>query len=159
MPDSQSPSSAPSNAHGRVIARAKLHLCFGWWQLFVFLSLGIALEVMHGFKLGWYLDADNETRRLMLTLAHTHGTLLGLVNLAFSWTLTRMPHWGEAQQRLASWSLIGASVLMPLGFFAGGLFPYPGDPGLGIILLPPGAFLLLVSVFLTAVAVTDRSSR
>ena len=156
MSDSQSPAPAPSNAQDRAIDRAKLHLCFGWWQLFVFLSLGIALEVMHGFKAGWYLDADNETRRLMLTLAHTHGTLLGLVNLAFSWTLTRVPHWGEAHQRLASWCLLGASVLMPVGFFAGGLFPYPGDPALGIILLPAGAFFLLVSVFLTAVATCKK---
>ena len=104
------------------LSKAHLHLCFGWWQLFVFLSLGIGLEVMHGFKVGWYLDAHHETRRLMLTLAHTHGTLLGLVNLAFSWTLTRIDDWPESNLKIASWSLIGASVLMPLGFFFGGLF-------------------------------------
>lgn len=139
--------------------RAHLHLCFGWWQLLVFLSLGIALEVMHGFKVGWYLDADHETRRLMLTLAHTHGTLLGLINLAFSWSVTRLPAWPASQQKLASWCLIGASVLMPLGFFFGGLFPYPGDPDLGIMLLPAGAFLLLVSVLLTAIATTKKGNQ
>ena len=138
-------------------SRSHLHLCFGWWQLLVFLSLGIALEVMHGFKVGWYLDADHETRRLMLTLAHTHGTLLGLINLAFSWSVTRLVAWPAPQQKLASWCLLAASVLMPLGFFFGGLFPYPGDPDLGILLLPAGAFLLLVSVLLTAIASTKKS--
>ena len=140
------------------LTKTHLHLCCGWWQLFVFLSLGIGLEVMHGFKVGWYLDADHETRRLMLTLAHTHGTLLGLVNLAFSWTLTRIDDWPESNLKIASWSLIGASVLMPLGFFFGGLFPYPGDPSLGILLLPAGAFLLLVSVLLTAMRITRTQS-
>ena len=57
------PPKARGNAAG--LSKAHLHLCFGWWQLLVFLSLGIALEVMHGFKVGWYLDADHETRRLM----------------------------------------------------------------------------------------------
>ena len=58
------------------------HLRFGWWLLLVSLSLGLVLEALHGFKLGWYLDVTNETRQLMLTLAHAHGTLLALVNIA-----------------------------------------------------------------------------
>ena len=136
--------------------RAHLHLCFGWWQLLVFLSLGISLELMHGFKLGWYLDADNETRRLMLTLAHTHGTLLGLVNIAFSWTLTQLTGWSGPSQKIASGSLIAGSLLMPAGFFVGGLFPYVGDPSLGILLVPAGAFLLLLAAFLTAWASLKR---
>ena len=154
----QQPPNPPANspANSGSLCRAHLHLCFGWWQLLVFLSLGIALEVMHGFKVGWYLDADHETRRLMLTLAHTHGTLLGLINLTFSWSVTRLPAWPASQKTLASWCLLAASVLMPLGFFFGGLFPYPGDPDLGIMLLPAGAFLLLVSVLLTAVASTKK---
>ena len=151
----QQPPSQPTASGSK--DRTRVHLCFGWWQLLAFLSLGIGLEVMHGFKVGWYLDADHETRRLMLTLAHTHGTLLGLINLAFSWTLTRLDDWRDASLGIASWSLLGASVLMPLGFFFGGLFPYPGDPDLGIMLLPAGALLLLVAVFLTAIAATRNT--
>ena len=56
------------------------HLRFGWWSVLVFLTLGTALEVMHGFKVDWYLNVANETRRLMWTLAHAHGVLLGLVH-------------------------------------------------------------------------------
>ena len=130
----------------------RFHLCFGWWQLLVFLTLGIALEVMHGIKSGWYLDVDNETRRLMLTLAHTHGTLLALVNIAFSWTVIRLPEWKQSHLKIASWCLLAASLLMPLGFLLGGLFPYIGDPSLGILLLPAAAVFLLVAVLLTAIA-------
>ncbi len=32
------------------------HLRFGWWALAVYVCLGIVLETMHGFKIGWYLD-------------------------------------------------------------------------------------------------------
>ena len=139
-------------------ATARLHLVFGWWQLLVFLSLGIALEIMHGFKVGWYLDVDQETRRLMLTLAHTHGTLLGLVNLAFSWSVTQIGGWKSSNRWVASKSLIAASVLMPLGFFMGGIYTYAGDPSLAILLLPAGGFFLLISALLTALAATRAKS-
>ena len=32
------------------------NLRFGWWALFFFLLLGGVLEVLHGLKIGWYLD-------------------------------------------------------------------------------------------------------
>lgn len=131
----------------------RFHLCFGWWLLLIFLTLGIVLEVMHGFKIGWYLDVDNETRRSMLTLAHTHGTLLALVNIVFSWTVTRLPEWNASNLKIASTCLLAASLLMPLGFFLGGLFPSDGDPSLGIVLVPAGAVFLLVAILLTAIAV------
>ncbi|PYL06334.1 MAG: hypothetical protein DME34_09145, partial [Verrucomicrobia bacterium] len=56
------------------------NLRFGWWSLLVFLMIGAGLETLHGFKIGWYVDVGNETRRLMFTLAHAHGTALALVN-------------------------------------------------------------------------------
>ncbi|HEY8174006.1 MAG TPA: hypothetical protein VIH21_13040, partial [Dehalococcoidia bacterium] len=59
---------------------ARRHLRFGWWSLFVFATLGLTLEALHGFKVRAYLDVSNDTRRLMWTLAHAHGTLLGLVH-------------------------------------------------------------------------------
>src|SRR6266568_6766082 len=62
--------------------KADRNLRFGWWLLLIFLLFGGALETMHGFKIGWYLDVGNEVRRLMFTLAHAHGTLLALVNIA-----------------------------------------------------------------------------
>ena len=63
------------------------HIRFGWFALLLFATLGIILETMHGFKIGWYLDVGNETRRLMWRLAHAHGGLLAIVNIAFALTL------------------------------------------------------------------------
>jgi len=133
---------------------SRRHLRVGWWSLFVFLLLGIALETLHGFKVGAYLNVSNETRRLMWTLAHAHGTLLGLVNIAFGVTLPMLPTWNLRHCGTASACLLGASVLLPLGFFLGGVDLHGGDPGIGIFLVPFGAILLFVGVFLTALAAT-----
>ena len=124
------------------------HLRFGWWSLLVFLTLGLALEAMHGFKVGWYLDVANDTRRLMWTLAHAHGVLLGLVNIAFALTQNLRPI-PSPRRAVASALLIAASVLLPGGFFLGGLVVYEGDPGLGIFLTPIGGVLLLIAAWIT----------
>src|SRR5712692_3117025 len=60
---------------------ARRHNAFGWWLLFVSSTLGLLLELLHGFKVQAYLAVSNETRRLMWTLAHAHGVLIALVNL------------------------------------------------------------------------------
>lgn len=127
---------------------ASRHLRFGWTALLGFLCLGIALEALHGLKVGWYLDVANDTRRHLFTLAHAHGTLLALVNLAFGATIGARPHLLGDRSALTSNCLIGASLLMPLGFLLGGVVIHAGDPGLGIALLPVGAILLVVAVAL-----------
>lgn len=120
------------------------HLRFGWWSLFAFMTLGVVLEALHGFKLGWYLDVDVEMRRLMFTLAHAHGTLFALVNIAAGVTLRTVK--GFELTRPASLALLWGSVLLPLGFLFGGLVIHDGDPGLGVILVPFGALLVLYGV-------------
>jgi hypothetical protein len=126
------------------------HTTGGWWMLLAFLSLGLVLETLHGFKVGFYLDVANETRRHLWTLAHAHGALLALVNIAFGWTVAAVPAWRGMSQKIASRCLFGASVLMPGGFLLGGTVIYGGDPGLGIFLLPFGAAMLFVAVLLVA---------
>jgi hypothetical protein len=128
----------------------RLHLRVGWWSLLAFLSLGIALEGMHGFKVGFYLDVANETRRHMWTLGHAHGTLLSVLSLVFAASTQAMASWDDASRARASRCLLGALALMPLGFLLGGAFTHDGDPGLGILLVPPGALLLFTSVLITA---------
>ncbi len=135
---------------GRGVDYPGRHLRFGWWSLLVFLSVGFVLELLHGFKAGFYLDVTNETRRLMWTLAHAHGALLGLVHVAWALCLRAFPDLGDGNQRVVSLCLMGASVLLPGGFFAGGVQLYGGDPGLGIIVVPAGAACLAIGVFLTA---------
>ncbi len=142
----------PAEGNRPLASLERRHLRFGWWALLVFLTLGLILEALHGFKVEAYLRVSNETRRLMWTLAHAHGTLLALVNIAFACTLSFVPRWPDSGRNVASISLLGASILMPAGFFLGGAFIYSGDPGLGILLVPVGGILLFVSVLLTAQA-------
>jgi len=123
---------------------AHRNLRFGWWSLLVFLSLGGALETLHGFKIGWYVDVGNETRRLMFTLAHAHGTLLALINIAAGLTARKEDRF-ELRPSV-SFALIWAAILLPAGFFLGGIVIYDGDPGLGVWLVPVGAILLFYSV-------------
>lgn len=123
------------------------HFLAGWWLLLMFLIVGTFLEAFHGLKMGFYLDLGNATRRLMWTLAHAHGVLLGLVNIAFAVTLQSRGMRAD-RARLTSASLLGASALLPGGFLLGGIVVYGGDPSLGVLLTPVGAVLLLVAVFL-----------
>lgn len=124
------------------------HLRLGWWCLAAFLAMGMLLEGLHGFKVDWYLDVGNETRRAMWTLSHAHGTLLGLVNLAFAAIPSLRPL--NAGWRRASVLLVGGTLLLPVGFFLGGVQFYGGDPGLGIALVPVGGLSLVLGVGLTA---------
>lgn len=122
------------------------HLLIGWFGLLVFLILGIVLEALHGFKSGFYLDAHNSARRLMWTLCHAHGTLFSLVHIAFACSLGLLGSVPQRSARLVSWCLIGAIVVMPLGFFLGGFQVYGGDPGVGVLIVPIGALMLLCAV-------------
>ena len=92
----------------------------------------------------------NEARRLLWTLAHAHGALLSLVHIAFAASLAIGPAWSGPARRWASAALLGALVAMPAGFFLGGAVLHAGEPGLGILLVPPGALALFVAVLLTA---------
>ena len=123
------------------------HLRFGWWSLLLFATLGLVLESLQGFKVRAYLDVSNDTRRLMWTLAHAHGTLLAAINILFGLTLRVAGPAAMPRLRLMSAALIGAGILLPGGFFLGGIAFYSGDPGLGVLLVPIGGVLLLVAIF------------
>lgn len=125
------------------------HLRFGWWSVALFATFGLCLELLHGLKLGAYLEAENETRRLLWTLAHAHGTLLGLLHLGFAYTVGATTG-AVARLGSASLSLRLASVLLPGGFFLGGVQFYAGDPGWGVVLVPVGAVLTIYAAVVTA---------
>ncbi|MCA9510518.1 MAG: hypothetical protein KC560_07430, partial [Myxococcales bacterium] len=141
-----SPASTDDALRSRLERR---HLRAGWTLVLVFGVAGLALEALHGFKAGFYLDVSNETRRLMWSLAHAHGTLIGLLNLAFAAGLGRLAL-PVAQLRAASACFVAAGVAMPAGFALGGVVVYGGDPGPAVALAPLGALLLLVAVALAA---------
>ena len=149
--ENDKPKRAVPNSASLLVGR---HLHLGWWCLLGFLTLGIVLETFHGFKVGWYMDVSNETRRLMWTLAHTHGTLLGILHIAFAVTVLAAFTAGVGRGiQVASSCLILSGFCMPTGFFLGGVVIYDGDPGLGILLVPIGGILLFVAVLLTALGV------
>jgi hypothetical protein len=129
---------------------ARRHLRFGWWTLLVFAAVGLFLESLQGFKVAAYLDVSNETRRLMWRLAHAHGGLLALVNILFALSLKNQPTAAFPGVKRISASLIAATILLPLGFFLGGVIVYGGDPGPAVLLVPIGAALLLLALFLIA---------
>jgi len=137
-------------SEGQLVDLRARHYDFGWKAIFVFLALGLLLETLHGLKVDWYLSASMSTRRHMWTLAHAHGTLLGLINIAFA---SYIPWVIERRGGIHPWTsrlFIASTVLMPAGFFLGGIGFYAGDPSLGIFLAPVGGLLLMVAVYLCA---------
>ncbi len=119
------------------------HLRIGFWALGVFIALGALLEGLHATKAGFYLDEGNETRRLLWRLPPAHGTPIALVNIVYG--LPVRSHPGTASP-LASRCLLAALVLLPAGFFLGGMGARGGDPGLGAALIPAGALALVIAV-------------
>ena len=120
---------------------------FGLWSLLTYLTLGLALEALHGFKVSWYLEF--ETRRLLWTLAHAHGVLVSVVAIVFGLLIQRAAqpaNW----HRVVSACLMAAAVLLPGGFLLGGIYVYDGDPGPGVVLSPIGGALLFAAVLVTA---------
>src|SRR4051812_7818506 len=117
---------------------ARRHHLVGWCALLVFLSMGAFLECLHTFKISLYLEPSNRLRREMWTLCHAHGTLFALIQIAFAVGLTQFGCWTVGRVKLASFFLLDALLLVPLGFFLGGSAPTGSDPWLGILLVPLG---------------------
>src|SRR5262249_2986972 len=101
------------------------------------------LETLHAFKLGLYLAVDNETRRLLWRLAHAHGALLGLLNVCYALAARA---WPKLQDAFVARALLGALLLMPLGFLLGGAFAHAGDPGASVALAAIGGVVLLAGL-------------
>jgi hypothetical protein len=128
-------------------AVARRHQQIGWWSLAIFATLGLALETLHGLKIGFYLDVGNDTRRLLWTLAHAHGALVGVLHVLFGLTVRQAP-----ASVLTSRCLTLAGLLLPAGFFLGGIGIHGGDPGLGVLLVPLGGALLVTALIRMALA-------
>ena len=86
----------------------------------------------------------------MWTLAHAHGTLLAVVHIVFGLEPGGVPGAERAASADHVPVPVAASVLLPGGFFLGGVAFYSGDPGLGVLLVPAGAVLLLLALFYMA---------
>jgi peptidoglycan/LPS O-acetylase OafA/YrhL len=124
------------------------HLRLSLVQVAVFLAAGLWLEAMYGLRAeGWM---DDDLRREFLRLGHAHGALLGVLNLAIAWAMHRLdtPESWARPIRIAT--LLGA-LLVGLGFFGGGLWHAPTDPGPLVLVVPAGAMMLLASCLAIAI--------
>jgi len=123
----------------------------GWISLAIWIAFGILLEGFRAFRSPPYLD--DGVRREMFRLAHAHGTLLNLVLLGAAicthLNLIRL-------SPMTSLGLRSAVLLLPAGFFFGGLWHFKDEPGLGIILVPIGAVLLLVTAIYISLTLPRR---
>ena len=128
------------------------HLRAGWWGLALFVVLGTVLELLHAIRTPSYLDAGRETTRLLLRLAHAHGTGLSILQIVFALTARTRP---ATATPFTSIAFLAAYVLLPGGFFLGGLGATRGDPGLGIVLVPAGAIALLAGIVAVARRIAD----
>jgi hypothetical protein len=152
LTDSASPpaNTAQPTASGHAVVAARIagqvHLQ-GWISIAVWMTFGLLLEGFLGYRTPAYL-LDNE-RRELFRLAHTHGTLLGLLLLVAALCAQRFH---LSPPRFAINALRVGTVLMPLGFLFAGLWHYQDDPGLAIWLVPPAALLIIFGVVALALA-------
>ncbi len=109
----------------------------GWVSVAVWMAVGLLLEGLLGYKAPSYLN--DPQRRELFRLAHSHGTLLGVVLIVAALTAQRF----GAAPKLAQASLRIGAVMMPVGFLLAGVWHPEGDPGLAIWLVPPGALLVI----------------
>lgn len=114
---------------------------FGWSAMACWSTLGFLMEAAHAFKFAPFLDDDMV--RLMLRLAHAHGTLFGLVTIVFGAT----SHWmNESVRRSAARALMIGALVLPLGFALGAIATTESDPGPGVLLAPLGAVACLFAL-------------
>lgn len=118
---------------------AQKSLRYGFTALLFFVAGGLTLEFLHLVKAPWYLE--NHLRRELWVLAHAHGALLAVFNLAYAALVPRM----TAAASAGGWLRWGAA-LVPAGFFLGGIGNSEGDPSPLIVLTPLGALAVLIAL-------------
>ncbi len=123
----------------------------GWISLAGWIVFGLLIEGLIGFRSPVLLD--DSIRRDMFRLAHAHGTLLNLVLIAAAicarLDLIRLG-------RVTSLGLRAAVVLLPGGFLLGSIWHFKDDPGVGILLVPVGAVLLMTAALQIGCSVWRR---
>ncbi len=120
---------------------SKEHDRLGFFALAVFAALGLLLEVLHGLRVSAYLSEAHATRRLLFTLAHAHGVLLGLVNVGFAAVVRAH----QIEDGHASKLLRAATALLPGGFLLGGAVLMGEDPNPLVLLSGAGGVCLVIA--------------
>lgn len=119
----------------------------GWLGIALWMSFGLLLEGLLGYKIPAYL-IDSQ-RRELFQLAHAHGTLLSIVLIIAALCAKSF---AVEISRPAQLSLRLGTVVMPLGFLLAGVSHPEGDPGIAIWLVPPAALLVIFGAISIALA-------
>lgn len=119
----------------------------GWVGLAIWMTFGLLLEGLLGYKIPDYLT--DLQRRELFRLAHTHGTVLSIV-LILAAISSRT--FNIFIPRAANLALRIGTILMPIGFLLAGIRHTESDPGLAIWLVPPAALLNIFGVISIALA-------
>jgi uncharacterized membrane protein YgdD (TMEM256/DUF423 family) len=122
-----------------------------WLSIAVWMSFGLLLESVIGYRVPAYLN--DPVRRELFRLAHTHGALLNIVLLLASLCIDRGL---VSPGTIALWSLRIGVVLMPLGFLLGGIWHFEGEPGIGVWLAPLGGIMVIFGVISLAFSVFKK---
>lgn len=129
---------------------ARRALVAGWLLLAIAIPMGATLEALHAYKVQGYLASS--VRRELWTLSHAHGNLLGILCIAFASVAERAIADPRSRARIAA-RLVAGALLLPAGFFLGGILNSEGDPSPGIVLVPLGALALMDGLVRAALAV------
>lgn len=133
---------------GRVVKSLSVQ---GWWSLAVWLSFGLFLEGLIGFRTPVYLQ--DEMRRELFRLAHAHGTVLSVVLLVAVAFVERSL---ASPPTVALRLLQLGTLIMPLGFLIGGIWHTETDPNFAVFLSPAGGLMIIFAVI--SIAFTVRKS-
>lgn len=127
---------------GPAAANAPIGLSLqGWFSLAFWLSAGLFLEGLIGFRAPAYLQ--DPTRRELFRLAHAHGAILSMLLLLVDLYIVKNL---IAPPPVVIWALRIGVILMPAGFFVGGIWHYERDPNLLVIAAPIGGLLIIFAV-------------
>lgn len=132
----------------RAIESARRRACrrFGWTALSAWALFGLALESMHGWKVGAYLD--DALARELLRLAHAHGVGLAIAVLALG--EAGVPLYGERGDGGASLALRAGALVVPIAFALSSIDHPEGDPNVLVWAVPIGAALAIYALARTA---------
>jgi len=125
----------------------------GWISIACWMAIGLLLEGLLGYKTPVYLE--DSVRRELFRLAHSHGTLFGVVLIAAALTAHRC----GLPPTMAQLALRIGAVMMPVGFLLAGIWHSESDPGIAIWLVPPGALLVIFGAVAMALSIKKNSSQ
>jgi hypothetical protein len=134
-----------ANPESKSISPSRSLIAQGWLSIAFWMSVGLLLEGLLGYKIPAYLS--DPQRRELFRLAHAHGTLLGVILIAAGLCAERFV---VALPKAARLALRAGSILMPVGFFLSGIWHTESDPGLAIWLVPPGALMVIFGAVVLA---------